>query len=105
MNKKSNEEFVVKVSGRQERTSVGSKITCNRIHAEEGEHVEIPVIGFFDDLKSRGVAKALVVSHYLGKKVRFFYKTARGGDRNMGSSSRPRLTDLLIEEVEEEGDE
>lgn len=99
---KNNTEFVVKVSGRQQRAMIGSKLICDRLDAEEGSHIELPVIAFLgsvDELKTTGIVKARVLRHYLGKKVRFFHKTARGGDRNMGSSSRPRYTDILIEEV------
>ena len=95
-------QFVVKVSGKQETVVVGSKVVCNRIQAEEGSYIELPVIAFLDSvdaLRTTGVVKAKVLKHYLGEKVRFFHKTARGGDRNMGSSSRPRYTDILIEEV------
>ena len=96
------EEFVVKVNGRQQRVKIGSKLVCDRLHAEEGAQIELPVIAFLDSvegLNQCGIVKAKILKHYLGEKVRFFHKTARGGDRNMGKSSRPRHTDILIEEV------
>lgn len=113
MNKTSNQnqgsgegklEFVVHVSGRQQRASVGSKLICNRLDANEGDLVELPVLAFLvpDGLKTKGVVKAKVLEHYKGEKRVFFRKTPRGADRNRGRSSRPHYTTILIEEVRKE---
>ena len=93
--------FVIQVSGKQQRASIGSKLICDRLKAEEGQIIELPVLAFLspDGLKTRGVAKAKVLEHYKGEKRVFFRKSQRGGDRNRGRSSRPYYTTVVIEEV------
>lgn len=93
---------VISVKTKQYWVEQGSKIHCDRMEGNEGDSVELPVLGFFEDFKSQGKVKATIVRHYLGEKRVVFYKSKRGHDRHR-TGSRPRLTLLRIDEVKQEG--
>jgi ribosomal protein L21 len=94
-------QAILNVKARQYIVKEGMFIECDRLHNEEGESVEFPIIGFLGDYTKKGKAVGTILKHYLGKKKVAFYKTRRNGDRHT-RGSRPRLTRFRIDAIVEE---
>ncbi len=94
---------IVKAGGHQEKVSVGSVITVNRLGEKQGEEVQFPVVLKVDDSKAvftSGSAKGEVLQDdKLGEKIviqKFHNKT--GGARRQGH--RQKLSVVKITSIE-----
>ena len=94
---------IVKAGGHQEKVSVGSVITVNRLGEKQGEEVQFPVVLKVDDSKAvstSGSAKGEVLQDdKLGEKIviqKFHNKT--GGARRQGP--RQKLSVVKITSIE-----
>ncbi|MBR6440197.1 MAG: 50S ribosomal protein L21 [Aeriscardovia sp.] len=94
---------IVKAGGHQEKVSVGSVITVNRLEEKQGDGVQFPVVLKVDDSKAvstSGSAKGEVLQDdKLGKKIviqKFHNKT--GGARRHGH--RQKLSVVKITSIE-----
>jgi large subunit ribosomal protein L21 len=93
-------QAVIKVLGKQYHVEQGSKISCHKIQALEGETLEFDTMGSFANFASKGKVKATVLKHYLDEKKIIFYKTQRGHDKHK-RGFRAQLTLLRIDAIEE----
>lgn len=92
---------VIKTGGKQYKVENGTLLKVEKLCANEGDVVELPVICIRDDegnLKTQGTVKAKVLKHGKHKKVLVFkYKPKKNYKRLNGH--RQPFTLLKIEEI------
>jgi large subunit ribosomal protein L21 len=92
---------VIKTGGKQYKVENGTLLKVEKLCANEGDTVELPVICIRDDegnLKTEGTVKAKVLKHGKHKKVLVFkYKPKKNYKRLNGH--RQPFTLLKIEEI------
>jgi large subunit ribosomal protein L21 len=97
---------IVKVGGKQYRVEEGDSILVDRMHADEGDKVELEPLLFADGDKSvldsgdlgRVKIQAVVTAHEKGKKIHGLkFKPKRGYKRRYGA--RSHLTRLEISSI------
>jgi large subunit ribosomal protein L21 len=97
---------IVKVGGKQYRVEEGSSILVDRLHADEGDKVDLEPLLYADGDKSvldsgdlgRVKIQAVVAGHEKGKKIHGLkFKPKRGYKRRYGA--RSHLTRLEISSI------
>ena len=97
---------IVRVGGKQYRVEEGQSILVDRIHADEGDKVDLQPLLFADGDQSvldagdlgRVKIQAVVTGHERGKKIHGLkFKPKRGYKRTAGH--RSELTRLTIDKI------
>lgn len=78
--------------------STGDKFRLNRVHADEGAHVEFQVNGTFENPSAKGTAVCKVIKHIKDKGCIVFKKIRRHGYARLRGHRRS-FTILSVEEI------
>ena len=86
---------IVRAGGRQEKVSVGDKITLDRVAGEPGSTIELPVLLLVDGDKITADAKSLASAKVTAEKIRPAwsedrYSEVQEQDRLQKASGLPR---------------
>ena len=102
---------IVEIAGQQFKVSKSDKLFVNRLSKKEGEKISFDNVLLIDDGKnvkvgepklSGAIVNAKIIAHLKGDKTIVFKKKRRKGYR-VKNGHREFLTELLIEDVSENG--
>ena len=102
---------IVEIAGQQFKVSKSDKLFVNRLSKKEGEKISFDNVLLIDDGKnvkvgepklSGAIVNAKIIAHLKGDKTIVFKKKRRKGYR-VKNGHRQFLTELLIEDVSENG--
>ena len=102
---------IVEIAGQQFKVSKSDKLFVNRLSKKEGEKISLDNVLLIDDGKnvkvgepklSGAIVNAKIIAHLKGDKTIVFKKKRRKGYR-VKNGHRQFLTELLIEDVSENG--
>ena len=102
---------IVEIAGQQFKVSKSDKLFVNRLSKKEGEKISFDNVLLIDDGKnvkvgepklSGAIVNAKIITHLKGDKTIVFKKKRRKGYR-VKNGHRQFLTELLIEDVSENG--
>lgn len=97
---------IVNISGRQYKVEAGQTITVDRLNAEIGEELSLPVLMTVDGSKVKTgspvikdvVAKVKVLSHVQDKKITVFKYKAKKNERKKQGHRQP-YTKITVESI------